>query len=73
MTDEIIADIEDHFMQQSTDIKNWADSPHKQAWDSQNRDNISGIARVVAKYRPDYSQRRFYTNCGWAPPFPEGV
>lgn len=73
MTDEVIADIEAHFMQQSQDIDNWRDSPHKEAWASQNRDNINGVARVVGKFRPDYGLRRFYTNCGFKPPFPEDV
>ena len=76
MTDEVIAAIEEEFATQFLLI-GWngrgATQPHKEAWYFQTRDCVRGVAKVVEKFRPDYKLDRFYTNCGYLPPWPVGV
>ena len=74
MNDEVINAIEDEFYTQFKLI-NWDGrirrEQHKEFWWQQNRDCVRSMAKVVKRFRPDYSLLKFYQNCGYQAPYPE--
>jgi len=73
LSDEVIAAIEHELSEQFAAIGGPRKNSTYEAWHAQNSDCVRAMARVVAQFRPDYKLDRFYTNCGYRPPFPQGV
>lgn len=76
MNDEVINAIEDEFYIQFQLI-NWdgrSKAPsYTMDWWCQTRDCVRAMAKVVKRFRPDYSLLKFYQNCGYQAPYPEDM